>query len=87
MLAGLFTFLFVVAFLGACIFQTISLKGELDALENQRIQLEAEIEEAKTEALLNKIDQNYINSDQYREDMARNRFRLLFPGEYLIQIE
>ncbi|MBQ1368370.1 MAG: hypothetical protein IIY45_09850 [Firmicutes bacterium] len=86
-LAGLFSFLFVVGFLGACFYQTISLKNELDTLETQKIQLEREIEEAKTEALLNKIDQSYINSDQYREDMARNRFRLLFPGEYLIQIE
>ncbi|MBO4888807.1 MAG: hypothetical protein J5589_10930 [Firmicutes bacterium] len=86
-LAGLFSFLFVVGFLGACFFQTISLKNELDSLEAQKIQLEEAIEEAKTEALLNKIDQNYINSDKYREDMARNRFRLLFPGEYLVQVE
>ena len=86
-LAGLFSFLFVVGFLGACFFQTISLKNELDLLEAQKIQLEEAIEEAKTEALLNKIDQSYINSDKYREDMARNRFRLLFPGEYLVQVE
>ena len=86
-LAGLFSFLFVVAFLGACFYQTISLKNELDLLEAQKLQLEEQIEEAKAEALLNKIDQSYINSDKYREDMARNRFRLLYPGEYLIQIE
>ena len=87
MLAGLFSFLFVVAFLGACFYQTISLKNELDSLEAQKVQLEEQIEELKAEALLNKIDQSYIISDKYREDMARNRFRLLYPGEYLIQIE
>ncbi len=86
-LAGLFTFLFVFGFLGACLFQTYTLKQEYDELEAQKISLEAQIEEAKKEALLNKIDQSYFSSDKYREDMARNRFRLIFPGEYLVQIE
>ncbi|MBO5995017.1 MAG: hypothetical protein J6Q41_05855 [Firmicutes bacterium] len=86
-LAGLFSFLFVFGFLGACLFQTYSLKKEYDGLEAQRIALEEEIEDLKREALLTKIDQSYMGSDKYREDMARNRFRLLYPGEYLIQIE
>ena len=86
-LTGLFSFLFVVGFLGACAFKTYSLKNEYDALEAQRIQLEEQIEEEKTTALLNKIDQSYYSSDKYREDMARNRFRLIYPGEYLVQIE
>ena len=44
-LAGLFSFLFVVAFLGACFFKTITLKNELDLLDTQKMQLEEEIEE------------------------------------------
>ena len=38
-LAGLFTFLFVFGFLGACLFQTYTLKQEYDELEAQKISL------------------------------------------------
>ena len=86
-LAGIFTFLFVFGFMGASLYQTYTLRTELNELKAQQQALEAQIEEAKTEALLGKIDRSYYGSDKYREDMARNRFRLIYPGEYLVQIE
>lgn len=86
-LAGIFTFLFVFGFMGASFYQTYTLRGELEQLKAQQQELEAQIEEAKTQALLGKIDRSYYGSDKYREDMARNRFRLIYPGEYLVQIE
>jgi len=81
-----FIVLFVLGFVGACIFQSYMLEQEGKALDAQMAELEEEIAVEKAKVLEYRVDKAYYESDQYKEDMARNRFRLIYPGEILIQI-
>ena len=49
-------------------------------------QIQEEMDEQKAKVLEYRVDKAYYESDQYKEDMARNRFRLIYPGEILIQV-
>ena len=83
---SLFVVLFVLGFVGACIFQSYQLEKEGRALDAQMEQIREEIAVEKAKVLEYRVDKAYYESDQYKEDMARNRFRLIYPGEILIQI-
>jgi len=72
--------------LGYSFWQTSSLAAERDALLETKAELEEQLEEEKAESLLLRINQSYYDSDEYKEDMARNRFRLIYPNEMLITV-
>ena len=85
-LKALTVVIFILGFMAACLFKTRSLYQEKADLIALRDGLELQIEEEKAKALDYKVDKAYYRSDQYKEDMARNRFRLIYPGEIMISL-
>lgn len=83
----LVSFVFVVGFFAFCLIQVISLRAQSQELAASKAAIERQIAEEKAKSLQNKVDQNYYQSSQYKEEMARNRFRMIFPGEILIQLD
>ncbi len=81
-----FIVLFVLGFVGACIYQSYVLDQEAKEIDAQIEQIQEEMDEQKAKVLEYRVDKAYYESDQYKEDMARNRFRLIYPGEILIQV-
>lgn len=80
-------FVLVAAIMGSCLVQYYRLRSEQASLEQTKAELEQSIEDEKAKQLQTKIDQSYYESDRYKEEMARNRFNLLYPGEILIELE
>ena len=78
---------FVVIFLGVCIWQVNSLKKESQRLEQTMADLEKQIEEEKAKELEIKVEKEYYQSIAYRERMARDRCKLIYPNEILITIQ
>lgn len=78
---------FVFCFLGVCIWQISSLKEESEALEQTAADLEKQIEEEKAKELEIKVEKEYYQSIAYRERMARDRCKLIYPNEILISIQ
>ena len=78
---------FVVIFLGVCIWQVNSLKKESQALDQTLAELEKQIEEEKAKELEIKVEKEYFQSIAYRERMARDRCKLIYPNEILITIQ
>lgn len=85
-LKALTVVIFILGFMAACLLKTRSLYQEKADLIALRDGLELQIEEEKAKALDYKVDKAYYRSDQYKEDMARNRFRLIYPGEIMISL-
>lgn len=85
-LGAFLTALFVVGFVGACLFETYNLREEKLMLQAECDSLEAQINAEKAKVIEYKVSKAYYTSDQYKEDMARNRFRLIYQGEILIQV-
>lgn len=81
-----FIVLFVLGFVGVCIYQSYVLDQEAKEIDAQIEQIQEEMDEQKAKVLEYRVDKAYYESDQYKEDMARNRFRLIYPGEILIQV-
>lgn len=81
------TISFVVFFIGTCLWQTISMQQKSEELDQTIAQLEEQIEEEKEKQLDIKVEQDYYQSDQYKEQMARDRCKLIYPGEILINIQ
>lgn len=80
-------FIFAVIFMGACLLQIYSLQQKGRELDQTMVQLEDQIQEEKEKQLQIKVDQEYYQSDQYKEQMARDRCKLIYPDEILIQIQ
>ncbi len=78
---------FVVIFLGVCIWQVNSLKNESEVLDQTMLELEKQIEEEKAKELEIKVEKEYYQSIAYREQMARDRCKLIYPNEILISIQ
>ena len=78
---------FIVIFLGACIWQVNSLKKESQALDQTMAELEKQIEDEKAKELEIKVEKEYYQSIAYRERMARDRCKLIYPNEILITIQ
>ena len=76
----------VFLFMIACLITTYQLREEARELDKTIEKLENEIAEEKAKTLEYRVEQSYYKSEQYKEEMARNRFRLIFPGETLIQV-
>ncbi len=73
-------------FLIACLISAFQLRQQALDLDKTIAKLEEQISEEKAKTLEYRVEQNYYKSEQYKEEMARNRFRLIFPGETLIQV-
>lgn len=85
-LAGILSSVFVLSVIGVCGYETYTLKQQRDSLNQEAQELEQQLQEGKADVLQNEIDNTYYASDKYKEDLARNHFRLIYPGEYLIEI-
>ncbi len=81
----IFGFIFI--FLGVCIWQVNSLKKESEALDQTMAELEKQIEEEKAKELEIKVEKEFYQSIAYREQMARDRCKLIYPNEILISIQ
>ena len=80
-------FSFVVIFVGACIWQVTALRDQGQQMDQTIAELENQIEEEKGRQLEIKVEQEYYQSDQYKEQMARDRCKLIYPGELLTDIQ
>ena len=78
---------FVFIFLGVCIWQVNSLKKESEALDQTLAELEEQIEDEKAKELEIKVEKEFYQSIAYREQMARDRCKLIYPNEILISIQ
>ena len=78
---------FVFVFLGVCVWQVNSLKKESKLLDQTMAELEKQIEEEKAQELEIKVEKEYYQSIAYREQMARDRCKLIYPNEILITIQ
>ena len=78
---------FIVIFLGVCFWQVTSLKKESEVLDQTMAELEKQIEEEKAKELEIKVEKEYYQSIAYREQMARDRCKLIYPNEILISIQ
>lgn len=85
-LNGIALFIFSVIFFAVIAFNVQTLGTTIRGLQSQQQDLEQQIQEEKAKSLQNKVDQSYYQSDKYKEEMARNRFRLIYPGDILVQI-
>lgn len=83
---ALATALFILGFVGACLFETYTLRQEEMTLQAACDEIEGQITAEKARVIEYKVDKAYYNSDEYKEGMARNRFRLIYNGEVLIQV-
>lgn len=78
---------FVLIFVGACLWQVSELKKESAALEETVAELEQQIEDEKAKELEIKVEKEYYQSIAYKEQMARDRCKLIYPNEILISIQ
>ena len=78
---------FILIFLGACLWQVNELKKESAELDQKVVQLEKQIEDEKAKELEIKVEKEYYQSIAYREQMARDRCKLIYPNEILISIQ
>lgn len=78
---------FILIFMGVCIWQVNSLKKESAELDKTMVQLEKQIEEEKAKELEIKVEKEFYQSIAYREQMARDRCKLIYPNEILITIQ
>ncbi|MCF0135007.1 MAG: septum formation initiator family protein [Lachnospiraceae bacterium] len=85
-LRALLTAIFLLAFSGACVYEYNALKQEEAELQATCDSIQEQITAEQAKVVLYKVDKAYYNSDEYRELMARNRFRMIFRGEVLIQV-
>ena len=79
--------IFIMIFLGACVWQVNALKKESAELDKTMAQLEKQIEEEKAKELEIKVEKEFYQSIAYREQMARDRCKLIYPNEILISIQ
>ena len=63
--------------------QAVSIK----MLDQTMADLEKQIEEEKAKELEIKVEKEYFQSIAYREQMARDRCKLIYPNEILITIQ
>ncbi len=78
---------FIIIFLGVCVWQVNSLKKKSEALDQTMAELEKQIEDEKAKELEIKVEKEYFQSIAYREQMARDRCKLIYPNEILISIQ
>ena len=79
--------IFIMIFLGVCVWQVNSLKKESAELDKTMAPLEKQIEDEKAKELEIKVEKEFYQSIAYREQMARDRCKLIYPNEILISIQ
>ena len=67
------------------IFKTISLKKESRALAENEYILEQRLEEVKQEGLRLDAEASYMQTNQYIEDVAKDKLGLVYPDEIVIK--
>lgn len=82
-----FFLLFAMVFWAGCGYQIIQLRAESQQYTRQIDELEAQIEQEKEKQLDQKAEKRYYLTDEYKEQQARDKFNLIFPGESLIVIK
>ena len=76
-----------VAFIMGCLAKTRSLKADAAELDEQIAILEEQLADEKLRALESQVQKRYYESDAYKENLARNKFNLVYAGERLYIIE
>ena len=74
----------VVILAGMISVASISLHKKRDAYDEQLTQLEEELEKEKTRSEEIEEFEDYVGTDQYVEDVAKDKLGLAYPGEILI---
>ncbi len=82
----LFVFVFIVVFSTVVLHKFSSLWKQSGMLEAEMAQVRLEIEAEKEHQLDARAGQKYYSSEEYRERQARDRFNLIYPGEFIIEI-
>lgn len=77
----------IIIFLGACLWQVNSMKNQSEELDQTMAELQQQIEDEKAKELEIKVEKKYYQSIAYREQMARDRCKLIYPNEILISIQ
>ncbi len=86
--AGMILFLLCAAvFLLGCVIKNRSLKNDAAELDQQIAVLEEQLEEEKMKAIESQVQQRYLESDAYKEILARTRFNLIHEGDRLYIIK
>lgn len=69
---------------GIIMYKTIQVDKDLAAARDKLESLEKELTEAESEELVISEKKDYIGSDEYIEDIAREQLGLVYPDELLI---
>ncbi len=80
---GLFVFLFA----AVCGFKAYQLRQESRHIDEQMAELNQLLEEEKEKQLDAYSKASYCNTDEYKAEVARTQFNLIFEGESLIVID
>ncbi len=84
---NLFVFVFLIVFGIAVGFKARSLAAQGRQLEASMAEVRAQIELQKEYQLDAKTGLGYYSSEEYREQQARDRFNLIYPGDLIIEIK
>ncbi len=68
-------------------YKVFTLYASTEALDKQIAALQEQIEAEKEIQLDLKTEQKYYESDEYKEELARDKFGLVYPGETLIIVD
>ena len=79
----MFFLLFFVVFSGVCLLKLQSLSAESARLDESITALEQQLLDEKERQLDEKTMQEYDQSDEYKEQLAREKVNLIKPGERL----
>ena len=77
---------FTAAFSIFCFVKVSLLREEVKALDEQIASLEADLEEEKATKMLLELEGAFSKSTQYIIQDARNRCRLVFPGDVIVDV-
>ncbi|MCI8308384.1 MAG: hypothetical protein HFH14_10105 [Lachnospiraceae bacterium] len=82
-----FVFLAVLIMLAVLSVKKAELEAKSGELMKEKAKCEREVENLTEEE--NKIEEyrNYVNSDEYIEDIARKKLGLVYPDEYVFEAE
>ena len=69
----------------ATVFKTASMKKESRALAENEYILEQRLEEVKQESLRLDAEASYMQTNQYIEDVAKDKLGLVYPDEIVIK--
>ena len=83
----IFLLLVGVVFWIGCGYKLWKLQAESREYTRRMTELEQQIEQEQEKQLEYKEDKRFYTTDEYKEQLARDHFNLMYPGESLIVIE